>query len=160
MNIRAIPFLAAALVAAPLYAQAMTPDDYVKAAGASDLFEIQSSQIVLGSTQDPKIKMFANRMIRDHTKSTAEVKAAAMKAGMTPPPPMLMPAQADQVSQLQAQTGKDRDTTYISQQRASHDQALALQQGYAQDGTSPPLKAAAKKIVPVVQHHIDMLKSM
>lgn len=160
MMFRAIPFIAAALVAAPIFAQAMTPDDYVKMAGASDLFEIQSSQIVLGSTQDAKLKAFANRMIRDHTKSTADVKAAAMKAGMTPPPPMLTPAQSDQIAQLQSQTGTARDTTYVSQQRASHDQALALQQGYAADGTSPPLKAAAKKIVPVVQHHIDMLKTM
>lgn len=28
------------------------------------------------------------------------------------------------------------------------------------DGTAPPLKAAAASIVPVVEHHVEMLKTM
>lgn len=51
--------LSALVVAAPAVAQVMTPADYVKTAGVSDLYERQSSQIVLQSTQDPKIRSFA-----------------------------------------------------------------------------------------------------
>ena len=65
----------ATLAAAPAAAQVMTPADYVKTAGASDLYERQSSQIVLQTTQDPKVRQFAQEMLADHAKSTAQVKA-------------------------------------------------------------------------------------
>ena len=153
-------FAIAALAASPAAAQVMTPPEYVMTAGASDLYELQSSQIVLETTTDPAVRSFANMMIAHHTKSTADVKAAAMRARVAVPPPMLMPPQAELIAQLQAETGPARDATYIAQQRASHGQALAVQQAYAASGTAAPLKAVAAKIVPVVQSHIAMLMRM
>ena len=149
-----------ALVAAPAAAQVMAPAEYVKTAGASDLFERQSSQIVLQSTQDPKVRQFAQEMLADHAKSTAQVKAAAARSRVTAPPPALMPAQAELIAQLRAESGPARDATYVAQQKASHNQALDVQKAYAMDGTAPALKAAAGGIVPVVQGHIAMLMSM
>jgi putative membrane protein len=152
--------LATFAFAAPVLAQAMTPTEYVKAAGASDLFERQSAQVVLQTTANPAVKSFATEMLRDHAKSTADVKAAAMKSGMNPAPPMLMPAQAEMIAQLKAETGAARDATYIAQQKAAHGQALSVQKAYAADGTAPALKMTAMKIVPVVQGHIAMLMKM
>ena len=57
-------------------------------------------------------------------------------------------------------TGTERDALYVTQQKEAHQMALALHQGYAANGTSAPLKAAAAKIAPVVQSHIDMLNGM
>ena len=156
-----LPFAAVGLViAAPAFAQGMPAADYVKNAGASDLFERQSSQIVLQSTTDPKVKSFANMMISAHAKSTADVKAAAARSKVRVAPPVLTPAQRDMIAKLREQKGTARDTTYIQQQKTAHDQALALQQSYASDGKSAPLKAVAAKIVPVVQDHIRMLATM
>lgn len=148
------------VIAAPVFAQAMAPADYVAAAGASDLYERQSSQLVLQSTRDSGIRSFANMMIKDHTKSTAEVKAAAARAGVKAPPPMLNPAQTEMMAQLRDERGAARDAAYVAQQKAAHGQALAVHQAYAKDGTAAPLKAAAAKIAPVVQHHIEMLHDM
>ena len=150
----------ATMLAAPAFAQAMSPTEYVKTAGASDLYEITSSKTVLESTTDPKVRQFATMMIQHHTKSTADVKAAAMRAKLRPPPPMLMPAQNELIAQLRAENGPARDQAYIAQQKASHNQALFVQQAYAKEGTSAPLKTAAAKIVPVVKQHIAMLKTM
>lgn len=167
--------LATALVAAPLSAQpttspdrampasgpaASSPGEYVKMAGASDLYERQSSQLVLQTTQDAKVRDFANMMIQQHTKSTNDVKTAAMQAGVAVPPPKLDPDQARMMSELRAARGADRDAAYLRQQMSAHQMALALHQSYAANGTAAPLKAAAASIVPVVQSHIDMLRSM
>ncbi len=160
MKLLALTLPVAVAISAPAFAQAMSPTEYVKMAGSSDLYEIQSSQTVLQSTQDPKIRSFAQMMIQHHTKSTADVKAAAMKSKLKPKPPMLMPAHAELITQLKAETGTARDQAYIAQQKQAHGQALALHQSYAQGGTAPALKAAAAKIVPVVQQHMDMLKTM
>ena len=151
---------AALLAAAPAAAQVMKPSEYVMTAGASDLYERQSSALVLQSTTDPRIRAYAQEMIADHARSTADVKAAAARARIAAPPPALMPLQAELIAELRAETGSNRDALYVAQQRASHNQALFVQQAYAAEGTAAPLRAAAGKIVPVVQHHVEMLKAM
>ena len=156
----ALPALVALVLATPAAAQVMTPAEYAMAAGASDLYERQSSQMVLESTQDPRIRQFAQMMVTDHAKSTADVKAAATRSRVRAMPPKLNPAQTELIAQLRAETGAARDATYVAQQKASHNQALTVQQAYAAGGTAPALKAVAGGIVPVVQHHIEMLKAM
>jgi putative membrane protein len=49
--------------------------DFVTEAAQSDMFEIQSSEAALNST-NTSTKSFAQRMIADHNKTTAELKAA------------------------------------------------------------------------------------
>jgi putative membrane protein len=154
-------YLAPAMVlAAPVSAQVMAPAEYVATAGASDFYERTSSQVVLQTTKDPKIRSFAQMMIAHHTKSTADVTAAAVKSRVRPAPPRLDPLQTELVAQLRAEAGPARDAAYVAQQKASHNQALAVQQAYAAEGTAPALKAAAAAIVPVVQQHIEVLKRM
>ncbi|WP_030541122.1 DUF4142 domain-containing protein [Sphingobium sp. DC-2] len=151
-------FIAVSLLAAlPAAAAAQTPSTYVASAGASDLFEKTSSQLVLRSTKDAKVRSFATMMVQDHSKSTAMVKAAAAKAQVKAPPPQMTPDQRSKIAALTKASGEARDKLYWDQQKAAHAQALALHQGYATSGSSEPLKSAAAKIVPVVQHHIDML---
>lgn len=152
--------IGAAVIAVPAAAQVMTPAEYVMTAGASDLYEITSSQVLLETTQDPKLRAFAQMMITDHTKSTADVKAAAARSRVKAMPPKLTPLQQELVTELRAEQGTARDAAYVAQQKASHGQALNVQKAYAMEGTAPALKAAAATIVPVVEHHIMELKSM
>lgn len=155
-----IALLPAILLTAPAWAEVMTPADYVTTAGASDLFERQSAQIVLESTQDPKVRSFAQMMLADHGKSTAMVKVAAGKSRVAVMPPKLMPLQEELIAELKAETGQARDATYLAQQKAAHGQALSVQKAFAMDGKAPALRATAASIVPVVEHHITMLKTM
>jgi len=144
----------------PAIAQVMPADKYVATAGASDLYERQSSQVVLETTQNARIKSFATMMIADHGKSTAAVKDAATRSKVTVPPPALTPLQTELVAELRAEKGEARDALYVAQQKSAHGQALAVQKAYAADGKAAALKAAAAEIVPVVEHHIEMLKTM
>jgi len=156
--------LAAAIAAAPIaavHAQApATPATYVKMAGASDQYEIQSSRLLLQTTQNAQLRDYANMMIADHTKSTADVKAAAQAERMTVAPPRLDATGLRNVAALRATKGTLRDQLYVRQQKTSHQKALALHQGYAADGSAAALKTTAGQIVPVVQHHIEMLNGM
>ena len=147
------------LPAAVFAAMPMPASTYVMKAGAGDLYEIKSSKLVMNST-NPKIQSFAQMMVTDHSQSTADVKAAAMKAGLHPKPPMLSPDQSMMIAMLTKASGAERDRMYIEQQKTAHDQALALHEGYSMDGKAAPLKMAAAKIVPVVKTHIQMLAAM
>lgn len=147
--------LPAAAIAAPM----VSPAAYVMKAGASDQYEMASSKLAMTS-QNPRVREFAQHMVQDHTQSTADVKAAAMRAHLHPAPPRMNAMQTRMVSQLRAAHGPARDRLYIQQQKQAHDMALDLHRSYAEHGTAAPLKMAAAKIAPVVQSHIDMLRDM
>jgi putative membrane protein len=151
----------AATVAMPALAQmpALTPTDFVMQAGASDKFEISEAKLMQNS-KNADVRSFANKMITDHTKSTAMVKSAAMKDGLHPTPPVLNSEQQSNLAQLKSASGSARDSLYIQQQKPAHQQALALMQSYSSTGTATHLKDAAGQIQPVVQSHLDMLNQM
>jgi len=157
---KAVLAAAGALILAGAVHAAPPSPVFVAKAGASDLYERQSSQLVAASTHDRQIRRFAQDMIRDHTKSTQMVKSAAMRSGLHPRPPMLDRAQQGMLAALRRAHGADRDRKYLDQQRSAHNQALGLMQDYAASGSAPALRKAAADIAPVVQHHIDMLNSL
>ena len=152
---------AAAFALTPVVASAIAvpAKTYVMKAGASDMFEIESSKLVTDSS-DPKVAQFANMMITDHTKSTSDVMAAAQADGVTAPPPMMTPKQKAMIDSLKRTTGMKRDLLYKKDQIAAHQETLAFQKEYAMSGDKPNLKMAAGNIVPVVQNHLSMVKDM
>lgn len=151
---------AMALSPAVASAATMSAATYVAKAGASDKYEMESSKLVLAETNDPKLKSYAQMMVDDHTKSTAEVVAAAKADGLTPPPPKLMPKQASMIAALRKTSGAKRDALYKKQQVVAHQETLVFQQAYARDGDKVHLKSVAGNIVPVVEHHLTEVKAM
>lgn len=127
---------------------------YVAKAGAGDLYEIQSSQMAVTRARRPEVREFAQMLITDHNRSTQMVTDAARSDGLSPPPPMLEPAQRTMLRQLEHARDRDFDRTYLAQQIPAHQQALMLQRTYARTGRGAALRRAAGDIVPVVQTHL------
>lgn len=141
----------------------MTPTtamNYVSMAGASDLYEIESSRMAMTQAQMPAVRNFAQMMVDHHTKTTQTLMAAAREAGMSPPPPMLMPMQRQMVDELRGTSGAAFDRLYLDQQRRAHDMALALHRNYAERGDNAALRRAAAAAVPIVQQHREQLDRM
>jgi putative membrane protein len=162
----AMPMCVAAAVqtsAAPDRSAQAGPRDaarYVAAAGASDLYEIQSSQLAQQKAASDGVRRFAAMMIEHHTMTTQQVTAAAHAAGLTPPPPALEPQQAAMIQRLQGLSGAAFDAEYLRQQRLAHDMALKLHTRYAADGDTPALRETATKAVPIIRQHIAQLSAM
>ena len=161
-----------ALAGAPLTATAQTPPPpppaeaksqatpYVMAAGQSDLYEINSSQVALQKSQNPAVKRYADMLIKHHQMTTAATMAAAQKAGLTPTPPMLDPGATASIAELQNASPADFDRLYIGQQIPAHQAALDLHQSYASGGDQPALRASAKKAIPIVKQHLAAAQKM
>lgn len=126
---------------------------YISKAGAGDMWEIESSKALLAKSTNADVKKFAQMMIDDHGKSTAKVKAAAAAAKLTVTSPKLDPDQQKMLDEIKAADAKSIDALYLAHQKAAHDAALALHQGYAAGGDTDSLKKAAAEIVPVVETH-------
>ena len=153
---------AAGLVAATPLAAASTThaSQFVEMAGASDLYEKTSSQMILKTAKDPKVRNFAQMKVDDHSKTTMQVTAAAKSDGLKPMPPKLMPEQSKMLADLKAAKPADRERVYISQQVMAHEQALALHSTFAKSGDKPALRKAARGAVPVVQGHLTDIRAI
>ena len=134
---------------------------YLATAGSSDQFEIQSAQLAMQMSQNGAIRNFSNMLIAAHTRSTQMLVSAAQAAGITPPPPVLMPQHQAMLDQLRAAgMGPGFDMAFQQVQIQAHQQALQLHQNYAVSGDVPGLRMTAGQIVPVVQMHLQQIQSM
>lgn len=134
--------------------------EFARMAAASDAYEIQSSQILLQTTQNDELRRFASMMIEHHTTTTATLARQAEAAGMTPPPPQLDSRKAEMIRQLQAAEGEQRDRLYVQQQVMAHDEALRLHSSYAKAGDAPELRVAATAAVPFVSQHYNTISQI
>lgn len=139
-----------------------TAAEFANMAAASDAYEIQSSQMAATKAGAAGVKSFAAMLVKDHQKSTADLKAAAGKAS-----PAMMPAatmNAEQQANLDAlkaaANGADFDRLYLQQQVPAHEKALAMLQGYAAGGDTPAIKDFAAKTAPAVQKHLEEARKM
>jgi putative membrane protein len=145
---------------AAAHATPLDRSGYVTQAAASDLYEIQSSQIAQTKAQRPEVREFAQMLITHHTQTTAALTAAARTSGMTPPPPALTPTHQEMIERLQTAAPAGFDQLYISQQVPAHEMALALHQNYAARGDTPALRATAAAAVPIIQQHLTRAREL
>lgn len=147
---------------APMAAD-MTPEDragYVMMAGASDLYEIRSSQLARTRARSAAVRQFADMMISHHSGTTNQLMAAVRASGMNPPAPMLMPMQAQMMAQLQQSSAGNFDRVYMSQQVRAHEMALALHSNYARSGDTAALRVTAGAAVPIVSQHLQRARQL
>ena len=140
---------------------ATTAGDFVTAVGASDLYEIEAGRIAAQKANSEELKSFADMLVADHQKSTADLKTAA---GQSSPPVTVSPAlDAEKQGLLDALKNAgaaDFDRTFVDQQKQAHQKALDLLRRYQSSGDSQSLKDFAGKASAVVQAHLDRLNGL
>jgi putative membrane protein len=124
-------------------------------AGASDLYEIQSSQLLLQDGRNPHLRRFAEMMVDHHTMTTRTVMEAAQSAEMT-----LDRARAEMIRQLETTQGEAREALYMQQQVTARQKALMLHTRYSRNGDTPELKRASAAAVPIVSRHYNEIVAM
>ncbi|KKC26393.1 DUF4142 domain-containing protein [Sphingomonas sp. SRS2] len=145
--------------------QAVTPtptgQEFVDNAAKSDAFEIAAAKIAQANAASQAVKDFAAEMIKAHSESTAKIKAAAAAASPAlTPNATLTEGQNEDLAELRAKKGAEFDEDYIDGQVDAHQTALAMMRDYAEKGDTPSLKTAAGEIAPVVQKHLDHVKTL
>jgi putative membrane protein len=145
-------------------AEAMAPmaaNDFATTIASSDLFEIASGKLAEANATNAKLKTFGAMLVTDHTKSTAELKAAAAAATPVVTLPAALPAELQaKLDLLKAAKGADFDALFLEQQKDGHSKALDALKSYASGGDVASLKTFADKATPVVQGHLDALDAI
>ena len=144
-------------------AEALTAVEFARMAAMSDMFETESSRLAEGRSQNADVRQFAQHMIRDHQKTTTELK------GMLPQlqgvSAAQMPTSLDQqhqalLQQLQGAQGAQFDRVYVQQQVQAHQQAVDLFGNYARAGDTAQLKQWASQTLPALQQHLQQAQQL
>jgi putative membrane protein len=139
---------------------AATAKDFALMASQADEFEILTGLTAAVQAVDPRVRSFAQQMVDDHSRDSRALVHAATASGLQPPPSALSSDQAVLLGALQSLRGPDFDRTYLRQQLLAHDQALAVEQNFADGGTDANLRFAAQAAVPTIQQHLQMAQSL
>ena len=143
---------------------ALPPADFVKQAGASDLYEITSSKLVATSA-NPKVRDFAKQMITDHTGVNKQAVALATKLGVVPednPTSQgLKKGGEDNVKSLSSLTGTAFDNAYIDHEVVYHQQVLdAIDKTLIPSARNADLKALLVAVRPAFVGHLEHAKQI
>jgi putative membrane protein len=133
--------------------------EFFTEAAQGGIFEVKMAQLVVGKTQNPEIKAFAQRMIADHTKANDELKALAAKKGVNLPTDF-SDDHRKHYDDLAKLNGGDFDKEYVSMMVDDHDDDVEEFGEQANEADDADLKAFAAKTLPVLQSHQAQIKAI
>jgi putative membrane protein len=136
-----------------------TPD-FVKQVAISDMFEIESNK--LGEQKgNAAEKSFASQMVRDHTKTSTELKQMVSSGKVKAEPPTALDSlHESKLDRLKSKTGQDFSADFVSMQLDAHKDAVELFERYAKGGDNADLKNWAGKTLPALKHHLEMAEAL
>jgi putative membrane protein len=135
-------------------------EDFIMEASASDVFEIESSKLALQKGNDAT-KAFAQQMVTDHEKTTAELKALLASGKVQGNPVATLTEDfKEEVDELAKLDGDEFSEEYIDDQVEAHEDAVDLFKRYAEEGENAELKSWAAKTLPALQHHYQMAQDL
>jgi putative membrane protein len=135
--------------------------DFVTKVAISDMMEIQSSELALARQPDADTKPFAEKMVKDHQRTSRELKALVDSGKVKASLPSALGAEHQKkLEDLKAKSGKDFDRSYDQIQVQAHEEAVALFEAYAASGDNLDLKSWAEMTLPHLKEHLAMAKKL
>ena len=144
-------------------AAALTAAAFARTAAMSDLYEMEASRLAEQRSQNAQVKQFAQHMLRDHQKTTNELKGLLPQIqGVSA---SQLPTSLDQqhqalVQQLQGAQGAQLDRLFAQQQIQAHQTAVELFRAYAQSGDNAQLKQWAAQTLPSLEEHLRQAQQL
>lgn len=139
---------------------ALTAQDFVNSAAASDLYETEAGKLAQENGRSQEVKDFGAMMVKDHAGSTEALKAATAESQQpVTVAAKLQPDQERKLEQLRG-AGGNFDALYSLQQVGAHEAALKLLQDYAANGSEAGLRDFSSKTAKAVEKHLDEARKL
>lgn len=134
------------------------PDrDFMNAVSRANVTEISAAKLALSRSGESFVKNFAQKMIEDHSKAQQELTTLAQQENV------ILATTPDtehqhMLQQLAGLSGAAFDSAYLLGQRLDHQVAVDLFRQESGQGKDQAAKAYAGKYLPIIEHHLEMLK--
>ncbi len=140
-------------------AQEMRDKMFLRKAAAGGLAEVQLGQLAAQKSQSPEVKAFGEKMVADHTALNEEIKPIADSMGVMLPKKITKEDQAE-LDKLNALSGADFDTEYLTFMVKDHHADLREFREEARSATDPTLQEAVTKGEKVIREHTRMVDKL
>ena len=169
-----IGLLLASALAMPALSQAQTPAPVAAGSAATTLSkadqkavvdmaianmaEVAAGKMAVAKSQNPQVKAYAQKMIDDHTTALNDVTTLAQAKGVTMPTDLDAPHKA-MAAKLDKLSGEAFDKAYMKDAGVTdHTKVHTKLKAMSSKVKDPDVKAAAAKMMPVVDEHLQMAK--
>ena len=129
---------------------------FLRAAAASNVFEVRSSQLALKNSTSAYVKAFAKDMIADHSAAFEELKQLKMMKGMGTMKTLPTKLQAT-LNKLGRLRGAAFDSAYLKAQKDGHMDTIMVLKKEIKMGHDSATKNYAIKVLPTVELHAKAL---
>jgi putative membrane protein len=145
--------------AAALAANSMSDKDFVEEAAQGGMAEVELGRLAAQKGSSGQVKTFGQQMVSDHERANQKLMMIASGKGLK------VPTDTDAMhkmakKRMEGMSGAEFDTQYLKSQVADHEKMVKLMSEQSKSGKDPELKAFAAETLPIVQRHLDMVKSM
>ena len=132
---------------------------FIKQAADGGMAEVELGKIAEKNGQRDDVKKFGEQMVTDHGKANDNLKSVASQLGVTVPDQVSSKHQS-KIDLLSKQTGDAFDSAYIKDMVADHQKDIAEFEKARSQVTNEDLKKFIDDTVPVMKHHLEMVKAM
>lgn len=153
--------LIGSLFVLPLAAIAASGPDatFYRHAAEGGISEVQLANLALKKSQDPAVKEFAARMVKDHSKANDELRSVAASKNMKLPTKASVAEMATK-AKLEVLSGSSFDKSYVKAMVKDHEEDVAEFKKEAASGQDADAKAFATTTLPTLQEHLAMIRSI
>jgi putative membrane protein len=123
-----------------------------------DRFEIDGGTVALKTSTEPHVRLLAQTLVTDHTKSLQESSALARSLGIDVPTEPT-PTQQWQLEELREMPVAVFNHDYSELEVLDHMQDIQEAQDEVQYGCNAQVKADAQQEIPVLQKHLALAKA-
>lgn len=130
-----------------------TDKRFVTDAANAGVYEVQAAQVAAKKAQDPKVKAFAQMLLKDHTKVNEELTQLAATRSMELPRELPHDLRG-RVQGLEREKPESFDRDFLQQVGLDdHKKDIELFEKVQDTATDPGLKAFARKTLPSLKEH-------
>jgi len=134
---------------------ALSDEQFVQKASASDLAEVNLGNLAAKQASSEAVRKFAKHMVEDHTKSSREMLKLANNTKFTVA--STMDAEHERLfRKLSSMRGAAFDREYMAGQVKDHKVAVSLYERATKNVKNEDLKKFAGKTLPVIRKHLKM----
>lgn len=125
---------------------------FAREAAIGGMAEVELGRMATEKAQNPAVKSFGERMVKDHTKANDDLKSVAAKENISLPTSLDASHEAtkDRLSKL---SGAEFDRAYMKDMVKDHDADVKEFQHQAQTGTNTGIRDFAARTLPTLEEH-------
>jgi putative membrane protein len=132
---------------------------FIKEADQGGMAEVQLAQIAKDRANDPAVKQFAERMIRDHSQADQQLAELASKKGAALPMEIAA-SERRETDRLLKLSGPEFDRAYMKHMVSDHRTDVKEFEREAKKAADPDVQSWAAKTLTTLREHLRLAESI